>query len=109
MAKRKMNKRKWIADLYEFNDSAVDENDRPKPGYNLKRKLFYASKGVTSNEKYLSRQDKREVVKRISIVMDRSITETGNRIKILDTMYQITRIYLDEDNQEMELSLAYVD
>ena len=108
MRKRNRNRRKWLADLYVYKES-VDENDRPRPGYELKRTIFYVSKGVTSNEKYLSRQDKREVVKRISVVMDKTITETGNRIKILNTMYQITRIYLDESTREMELSLAYVD
>lgn len=92
-----------------LNDRAVDENDRPTIVYEYKRIVFYNSLGITSNEKYMSRKDNREVVKRIKISMDRTITETGNRIEILCVVYQITRIFLKEDEREMELSLAYVD
>lgn len=108
MSKRRRNKRKWKAELYEHKQ-VIDQNDRPVAKYVLKRAdLFYSSLGIASNEKYLSRQEKREVTKRISIVMDRTITETGNRIKIVGVMYQITRIYLNESDKEMELSLAHV-
>lgn len=109
MPKRLTNKKKWKADLLILNDDSVDEDDRPIIVYEFKRVVFYNSLGITSTEKYQSRQDKREVVKRIKISMDRSITETNNRIKILDVVYQITRIFWNEDDHEMELSLAHVD
>lgn len=109
MPKLLQNKKKWKADLLILNDDEVDENDRPIIAYKFKRVVFYNSLGITSTEKYQSRQDKREVVKRIEITMDRSITETSNRIKISDIVYQITRIFWNEDDHEMELSLAHVD
>lgn len=102
------NKRKWVAELLELHQS-VDQNDRPVSTYQKKRIVYYSSIGIWSDEKYQSRQDKREVVKRISIVMDRTITETGNRIKILGMTYLITRIFIDEAKREMELSLAHVN
>lgn len=108
MAKRLSNKRKWIAELYK-HENTVDEDDRPVSTYTLVRKVYYSSLGITSNEKYMSLQDKREIVKRIEIVMDRAITETDSRIKIGDITYQITRIWIDEHERRMELSLAHVD
>lgn len=106
---RLTNKKKWKADVLVLNDDAVDENDRPIIAFTFKRICYYNSLGITSTEKYQSRQDKREVVKRIKISMDRSVTETTHRIKILETVYLITRIFVNEDKKEMELSLAYVD
>lgn len=108
MAKRLSNKRKWKAELLKHVE-IIDEYDRPQSTYTLVRTVFYSSLGITSNEKYQSIRVKREIVKRIEIVMDRDITETTNRIKIGTVTYQITRIWIDENNRRMELSLAYVD
>lgn len=108
MAKRLSNKRKWKAELYRHKRT-VNDDDRPVSIYEPIRTLYYSSLGVTSNEKYMSYQNKRDVVKRIEIKMDKSINETDNRIKINSIMYQITRVWLDEQGRRMELSLAYVD
>lgn len=108
MAKRLSNKRKWKADLMK-HISTTDDYDRPISSYIRLRTVYYSSLGITSNEKYLSSQDKREVVKRIEIRMDKSINEKGNRLKINSITYQITRIWIDEHDRRMELSLAHVD
>lgn len=108
MAKRLANKRKWLAELYN-HENIVDEYDRPVSVYTLVRTIYYSSLGITSNEKYMSLQDKREIIKRIEIIMDRTITETASRIKISGVTYQITRIWTDEHERRMELSLAHVD
>ncbi|MDT8655461.1 phage head closure protein, partial [Lacticaseibacillus paracasei] len=62
-----------------------------------------------STEKYLAQQNKQDVVLRILIRRDMSITQGGNRVRIRGTDYKITRIYETPDNQRMELSLDYVD
>ena len=71
--------------------------------------LYYADIGITSTEKYLAQQNKQDVVLRILIRRDMSITQGGNRVRIRGTDYKITRIYETPDNQRMELSLDYVD
>lgn len=97
-----------MAELYKHK-SIIDEDDRPVSVDEPVRTVYYSSLGITSNEKYMSSQNKREVVKRIEIKMDKKINELDNRIKINSVMYQITRIWLDEQGRRMELSLAHVD
>lgn len=108
MPKLQANKLRWIADLYLIEET-VDDYDRPVVNRSKKRKLFYQDIGVTAQEKFLSMQAKTEIVRRIKIRLDRSITEKDFSVKIGETMYNIQRIYTDSDKREMELSLAYVD
>ncbi|MDT2850175.1 phage head closure protein [Vagococcus carniphilus] len=107
--KRLTNRKRWVSYLYQKSNDEVDKNDRPINTFIKKRKLFYDPLAITSEEKYLSKQNKKEVVKRIEITMDRSIDEIGSRVEILGTMYSITRIWHNEVEKKMELSLAYVD
>ena len=100
MPKRQTNNFRWRAELLDIK-SGTDENDRPTTVYEFKRS--------TSQEKYLSQQAKTDVVRRIKVRWDKSITEKLNALKIDSVTYNITRIYIDPDTREMELSLAYVD
>lgn len=102
------NQLRWIATLLELKDG-IDAHDRPKQTWEDKRVLYYADIGITSTEKYLAQQNKQDVVLRILIRRDMSITQGGNRVRIRGTDYKITRIYETPDNQRMELSLDYVD
>ncbi|MFU0786996.1 MAG: phage head closure protein [Enterococcus gilvus] len=86
-----------------------DEDDRPTVIYELSRRIFYEELGVTAQEKYLSKQAKTDVVRRIKVRWDKSITEKLNAVRIDYVTYNITRIYTNMDKREMELSLAYVD
>lgn len=99
---------KWKADLLDIEND-VDEDDRPKVVYSKKREIFYEELGVTAQEKYLSKQAKTDVVRRIKVRWDKSITEKLNAVRIDSVTYNITRIYTNMDKREMELSLAYVD
>lgn len=102
------NQLKWIAKLLTL-DSGTDANDRPKQNWVEKRSIYYSDIGITSTEKYLSQQNKQDVVLRILIRRDTSITQSGNRIRIRGVDYKITRIYEIPAEQRMELSLDYVD
>ncbi len=90
-------------------EEALDLNDRPVTIYRTKRKLWYEDIGVTAQEKYLSQQAKTDVVRRIKVRLDKSITEKLCAVRIDSVAYNITRIYTNIDDREMELSLAYVD
>lgn len=108
MPKRQTNNLRWIAELqviWEF----TDRDDRPEIYRQVKRALRYEDIGITSQEKYLSQQARTDVVRRIKIRLDKSITEKLSGVRIGDTDYNITRIYTDMDKREMELSLSYVD
>ena len=89
--------------------SSLDEQDRPIIQRVKKRDIFYQDIGTTAQEKYLSMQAKTDVVRRIKIRWDNTITEKENGIRISDIDYNITRIYTNTDKREMELSLSYVD
>lgn len=102
------NQLRWVAKLLELEDG-VDADDRPLQTWNPKRDLYYADIGITSTEKYLSQQNKQDVVLRILIRRDTNITQGGNRVRIKGTDYKITRIYEIPTLQRMELSLDYVD
>lgn len=108
MPKLMQNKMKWKAELLDVKNE-LDLNDKPITIYTSKRSIFYEERGVTAQEKYLSQQAKTDVVRRIKVRWDKSITEKFNAVKIDSVTYRITRIYTDLDKREMELSLAYVN
>ncbi|MBE6171053.1 phage minor structural protein [Enterococcus sp. AZ091] len=108
MPKRQTNKLRWKAELMDVIET-VDDRDRPVAEFQLKRPLWYEDIGVTAQEKYLSKQAKTDVVRRIKVRWDKSITEKLSAVRIDSVTYNITRIYTDVDKREMELSLAYVD
>lgn len=102
------NRLRWTASLLSLKNT-VDEDDRPIQGWGLVRNVFFEDLGITSTEKYLAVQAKTDVVKRIRIRYDSTITQKGNRVRVDGTDYKITRIYGDKDNGYEELSLDYVD
>lgn len=106
--KRQTNNLRWKADLLQLAWD-VDEDDRPIKKMVKKRDIFYQDIGITAQEKYLSQQAKTDVVRRIKIRLDKSITEKESGITIEEISYNIVRIYTNMDAREMELSLAYVD
>lgn len=106
--KRQTNNLRWKADLLQLSWD-VDEDDRPIKKMMKKRDIFYQDIGITAQEKYLSQQAKTDVVRRIKIRLDKSITEKESGITIEGISYNIVRIYTNMDAREMELSLAYVD
>lgn len=106
--KRQTNNLRWKADLMQLSWD-VDEDDRPIKKMKKKRDVFYQDIGITAQEKYLSQQAKTDVVRRIKIRLDKSITEKESGITIEGISYNIVRIYTNMDAREMELSLAYVD
>lgn len=106
--KRQTNNLRWKADLLQLSWD-VDEDDRPIKKMVKKRDIFYQDIGITAQEKYLSQQAKTDVVRRIKIRLDKSITEKESGIAIEGISYNIVRIYTNMDTREMELSLAYVD
>ena len=106
--KRQTNNLRWKADLLQLSWD-VDEDDRPIKKMLKKRDIFYQDIGITAQEKYLSQQAKTDVVRRIKIRLDKSITEKESGITIEGISYNIVRIYTNMDAREMELSLAYVD
>ena len=108
MPKRQTNNLRWKAELLDIK-SELDLNDKPVTIYTSKRSIFYEERGVTAQEKYLSQQAKTDVVRRIKVRLDKSITEKFSAVRIDSVIYKITRIYTDMDKREMELSLAYVD
>lgn len=108
MPKRQTNNLRWKAELLDIK-SELDLNDKPVTIYTSKRFIFYEERGVTAQEKYLSQQAKTDVVRRIKVRLDKSITEKFSAVRIDSVTYKITRIYTDIDKREMELSLAYVD
>lgn len=108
MPKRQTNKLRWKAKLLDIVETA-DDRDRPITEYQEKRDLWYQDIGVTAQEKYLSQQAKTDVVRRIKVRLDKSITEKLSAVRIDSVAYSITRIYTNVDDGEMELSLTYVN
>lgn len=108
MPKRQTNKLRWKAKLLDIVET-VDDRDRPITKYQEKRDIWYQDIGVTAQEKYLSQQAKTDVVRRIKVRLDKSITEKLSAVIIDSVTYNVTRIYTNVDDREMELSLAYVD
>ncbi len=108
MPKVTLNRMKWKAELCK-QVPGLDNNDRPAIIHEKIRDIFYVELGITSQEKYLSQQAKTDVVRRIKVRLDKSITEKFSAVRIDSVTYKITRIYTNMDKREMELSLAYVD
>lgn len=102
------NRLNWIGELLQLV-SDVDEYDRTTEKWVRKRSIYYNEIGITSQEQYLAKQADTEVVMRIVVRWDKSITQKESRIRIDQTDFKITRIYTTRDKGEMELSLAYVD
>lgn len=108
MPKKQTNNLRWKALLVVLT-SDVDENDRPTIIRTFKRNIYFQDIGTTAQEKYLSLQAKTDVVRRIKVRWDKTITEKDNGIRIDGVDFNITRIYTDTEKREMELSLAYVN
>ncbi|EAD9932019.1 phage head-tail joining protein [Listeria monocytogenes] len=108
MPKVTTNSRKWKAEVMN-RVQTIDANDRPVTSYTFNRIAYYKTLGVTSTEKYQSAKESSEVVKRINIALDNRINTKDFGIRIADQMYNIERIWTDDDQREMELSLSYVD
>lgn len=106
--KKQTNNLRWQAELMVIS-SSLDEQDRPIIIRIKKRDVFYQDIGTTAQEKYLSLQAKTDVVRRIKIRWDNTITEKNNGVRIADIDYNITRIFTNSDTREMELSLSYVN
>lgn len=102
------NRLRWVATLLTLQ-SSVDASDRPVQNWADKRRLYYADIGITATEKYMAQQAKQDVVLRILIRRDTSITQAGCRVRIKGIDYKITRIYEIPSAQTMEVSLDYVD
>ncbi|MGF9991555.1 hypothetical protein ABEY04_22280 [Bacillus mycoides] len=111
MPKRQINKLRWIADLLKLGETINPDTDRIIMGYPFERAIKYNSIGVTVTDKHFSRQDGNEVMKKIEVRLDREIEENQKdyRIKIKDTIYNIERIYIREDERIMELNLSYAN
>lgn len=107
--KKQINNSRWKAILMSISNDELDENDRPQTIRKKVRDIFYQDIGITAQEKYLSKQDKTEVVRRIKVRWDKTITEKDSGIQIDSVDYNIERIYTNVDTQEMELSLSYVN
>lgn len=107
--KRLTNNLRHRAQLLTLQSGVDPDTDRPVRGWQVKRTLLYQTLGVTATEKYLSAQAKTDVVNRIRIRLDSTITQRGSRVRINEVDYKITRIYVDDDQQMEELSLDYVN
>ncbi|MCT0477897.1 head-tail adaptor protein [Lactococcus cremoris] len=107
--KKQINNSRWKAVLMSISNDELDENDRPQTIRKKKRDIFYQDIGITAQEKFLSKQDKTEVVRRIKVRWDKTITEKDSGIQIDSIDYNIERIYTNVDTREMELSLSYVN
>ncbi|KAF6609683.1 MULTISPECIES: head-tail adaptor protein [unclassified Lactococcus] len=107
--KKQINNSRWKAVLMSISNDELDENDRPQTIRKKKRDIFYQDIGITAQEKFLSKQDKTEVVRRIKVRWDKGITEKNSGIQIDSIDYNIERIYTNVDTREMELSLSYVN
>jgi SPP1 family predicted phage head-tail adaptor len=108
MPKRQTNNLRWKAKLLNI-DEGKGENDRPVPIYEFNRMIFYEELGITAQEKYLSKQAKTDIVRRIKVRWDKTITEKFSAVEIDSVVYNIERIFTNADKREMELSLSYVE
>jgi hypothetical protein len=111
MPKKLTNKLKWRADLLKLGETIDPDTDRVVMGYPFERNILYNNIGVTVTDKHFSRQDGNEIMKKIEVRLDRAIEENQKdyRIKIKDTIYNIDRVYVREDERIMELNLSYAN
>lgn len=107
--KKQTNNLRWKANLMSVSNDELDVDDRPQITRKKVRDIFYQDIGITAQEKYLSKQDKTEVVRRIKVRWDKNIKEKDSGIQIDSVDYNIERIYTNVDSREMELSLSYVN
>ncbi|MCM3735599.1 hypothetical protein M3215_07140 [Bacillus cytotoxicus] len=109
MPKRQTNNLRWAADLLKLGETIDPDTDRVVMGYPFERKIRYNNIGVTSMDKFTTK-DTNEVVKKIEVRLDREIegNQKDYRIKVKDDIYNIERIYVREQDRVMEVSLSYV-
>lgn len=86
----------------------VDDNDRPISVWKPLRPIQYGVLGVTAQDKFLSMQAKKEVVYKIVVRYDKTLSEKTNRVQINSVPYVISRIYISLPVRTMEVSLSYV-
>ncbi|MDC2863785.1 hypothetical protein [Bacillus sp. BP-3] len=110
MPKRQTNNLRWAADLLKLGETIDPNTDRVVMGYPFERKIRYNNIGVTSMDKFTTK-DTNEIVKKIEVRIDRAIeaNQKDYRIKILDRIYNVERIYVREHDRVMEVSLSYAD
>ena len=110
MARRQTNNIKWTGDLLKLGEYIDPDTDRVVMGYPFERKLKYNNIGVTSTDKFTSR-DTNEIMKKIEVRIDREIENNQKkyRVEINERIYNIERIYVKEQNRVMEVSLSYAD
>lgn len=111
MARRQINNLKWVAKLCKLGEAINPDTDRVEMGYPIVRDIRYNNIGITSQDKYFSKQDGQEIVKKVEVRIDRDIEENQKdyRIEIKGRMYNISRIYVREADRVMEVSLSYAD
>lgn len=105
---RLVNRLRYRATL-QVAVETVDAYDEPIITYAPVRTLNYADIGVGANDKYMAQQAKTDVVRKIRCRIDKTVTQKDNRVLIGETVFLITRIYIDEEQKMMELSLNYVN
>lgn len=110
MPKRQVNKLRWTADLLKLGETINPETDRVEMGYPFVRKIKYNSIGVTATDKFTTKETN-EIIKKIETRIDRNIelNQKDYRVKIAETIYDIERIYVREEDRMMEVSLSYAN
>lgn len=111
MSKQLTNNLKWTGKLLTLGEFVDPETDRVGYDYVLKRNIRYNNIGVTSTDKELGNRDTNEVMKKIEIRIDREIEDNQKqyRVQIRERVYNIERIYTNENKEVMEVSLSYAD
>lgn len=105
---RLTNRLKWRATLLKLVQTTQDD-DSVAISWERVRTLNYADIGTTANDVFLSQQAKTDVVRKLQCRLDKSVSRKKSRVQIGNDIYQITRIYWDQENHMMELSLNYVN
>jgi hypothetical protein len=110
MSKRQTNNLKWNAELMKLGETVDPETDRVVMGYIKQRDMKYDNIGVTAADKFTFK-DAQEIMKKIETRLDREVENNQDeyRVKIIDRIYDIERIYVREDERIMELSLSYAN
>ena len=110
MPKRQTNKLKWTAELMKIGETVDPDTDRIVIGYAKVRDLKYDNIGITAADKFTFK-DSNEIMKKIETRLDREIEKRQDdyRVKIMDVVYDIKRVYVREQDRVMELSLSYAD
>ena len=108
LPKRQTNNLKWKAELCTLGEVIDPVTDRVTMGYPKVRDIRYNNVGVTATDKFTTK-DTNEVIKKIECRIDRIIenNQKDYRIKIGERVYNIERIYVNEEKRLMEVSLSY--